>query len=446
MSVSEAREATLNTLVTPALVVEKGAYLRNISRLRGLMANYPSVAIRPHAKAHKSGTLAATQLEALGPQAVGVCVQTVREAEEMVKAGVPDVLVTNQVVTAEKLNRLVGLAKTPGVAHLGVLVDTDEGLDALLRHCCDREAGGQVVSVWVEVDAGQGRCGVPAPPESEAVLHLARRILDAEGSGGRAVRFGGLQVYHGAIQFKRGVERRAEVEAGPVRAARAARELLEANGITVPAVSGGGTGTMLLEAAAGAHTEVQPGSYVFMDSVYGAALVDESPPVEEAAAEAAAFEQSLFVAATVISRQDYFDGQGQAAAAAAVGTGAAAPGEQRRLRRRLVVDAGTKAVDQLAGPPVVWNWAEGRPAKGMSYRCGGDEHGILEGPALDLQADSEGRENGRCIGVGDTVYLQPSHCDPTVNLHDQFLFVTRERDGGLALSELIEIGARGPGC
>jgi D-serine deaminase-like pyridoxal phosphate-dependent protein len=175
------------------------------------------------------------------------------------------------------------------------------------------------------------------------------------------------------------------------------------------------------QAAAGVHDEVQPGSFAFMDSVYGKALSDTTT----GRAGGGFFAQSLFVACTVIS----------------------VSGDHA------VVDAGTKAVDQLAGPPTVWRnprWfpplgAGGRgargagadgmqPCEGINYKCGGDEHGILEGGAVGA------------LAVGDTLLLQPSHCDPTVNLHDAFVFVGSGQDGAPALEAPVPIGARGPGC
>ena len=393
-------------LNTPALLVNRQAYDNNHALLRHLLADTPNVSIRPHTKAHKTGLLALEQMKAVGPQAVGVCCQTISEAEEMARAGVSDVLLTNQIVTPAKLERLLQLlSENPNLTHLGVLVDGDAGIDRLLASVSSFGASDAAIplSVWVEVDAGQARCGVPPPPQSDEVLRLARRIVDASSAtipgATTRLRFGGLQCYHGTIQFVHGSEARQKaVQEGPVVAARAARALLESNGIPVPRVSGGGTGTFRYEAAAGAHDEVQPGSFAFMDSTYGAALADDQT-----------FGQSLFVAGTVISMTS---------------------------TARAVVDAGTKAVDQLAGPPIVWGVCGGDgsiPMEDVTYRCGGDEHGILEGPGVST------------LKVGDTVFLQPSHCDPTVNLHDQFIFVGT-CDGVLVAEEPIPIGARGPGC
>lgn len=272
-------------LNTPALVVDKAAYDLNHLTLRDLMQAFPAVAIRPHTKAHKSGILALKQLELLGPQAKGVCCQTIAEAEEMARAGVPDILLTNQVVTPLKLQRLLKLLATPGLEHLGVLVDSDAGVDALLAAVAAAAAessssSATPLSVWVEVDAGQGRCGVPPPPKSEAVLGLAKRIVDAEGSSSSssgasvALRFGGIQCYHGTIQFVSGGEaREAAVEEGPVAAARAAKALLEANGVAVPAVSGGGTGTFLCEVTEGPQTVDE--SFYYYRRNYGLLLLTD---------------------------------------------------------------------------------------------------------------------------------------------------------------------------
>ena len=264
-------------LNTPALLVNRRAFDENHAVLRRLLADTPSVAIRPHTKAHKSGILAMEQLSALGPQAIGVCCQTVSEAEEMAGAGVADVLLTNQVVTAAKLERLLRLlSESRTLTHLGVLVDSDSGIDKLEEAIAGFGMSEATIplSVWVEVDAGQGRCGVAPPPQSNEVLRLAQRIVDmateltsspasSASPSTTRLRFGGIQCYHGLIQFVHGREaRHSAVQAGPVSAAKAARELLEKNGIAVPRVSGGGTGTFLDEASAGAHDEVQPGRSV----------------------------------------------------------------------------------------------------------------------------------------------------------------------------------------
>jgi 3-hydroxy-D-aspartate aldolase len=187
------------------------------------------------------------------------------------------VLLTNQVVTAAKLERLLRLlSESRTLTHLGVLVDSDSGIDKLEEAIAGFGMSEATIplSVWVEVDAGQGRCGVAPPPQSNEVLRLAQRIVDmateltsspasSASPSTTRLRFGGIQCYHGLIQFVHGREaRHSAVQAGPVSAAKAARELLEKNGIAVPRVSGGGTGTFLDEASAGAHDEVQPGRSV----------------------------------------------------------------------------------------------------------------------------------------------------------------------------------------
>ena len=235
-------------------------------------------------------------LERAGSEINGFCVQTVGEAEAMVaRAGAPDVLLTNEVY-GPNAARLAALAAAHPQATVGALLDA-----------AATEAGAKL-SAWVEIDAGQGRCGL-ARGSAEAVT-VTKAVLNS-----RALTFGGLQVYHGAIQHLRSVEdRRAAVEAGPVDAARQTMEALAAEGapprcswqsrstqpgtvgplhsgahppvsaagIVPPMVTGGGTGTFLLDIEAGVHGEVQPGSYLFMDGDYGQ-NADRT------------FEQSLFV-------------------------------------------------------------------------------------------------------------------------------------------------------
>jgi 3-hydroxy-D-aspartate aldolase len=72
------------------------------------MAAWPTVSVRPHVKAHKTAELAQMQLQLLGCQ--GVCAQKVAEAEAMAEGGVVDILLSNEVVAARKIERLVGLA------------------------------------------------------------------------------------------------------------------------------------------------------------------------------------------------------------------------------------------------------------------------------------------------------------------------------------------------
>ena len=350
---------------TPALVVDLDAYERNLDRMAASLAGTP-VRLRGHAKTHKCPVVA---LHQIARGAVGCCCQKVSEAEAMVYGGVRSVLVTNEVVGAQKITRLVGLARQ---AEVGVCVD-DAGnvrdLDEAAR------AFGVRLPVLVEIDVGATRCGV-AP--GEAALDLARLVASRRG-----LRFAGLQAYQGRAQhINEESKRRATIEAAIAEVRRTA-DLLKLNGLSCEVVSGAGTGTYRWEAASGVYTEVQAGSYCFMDVEYG--LVEGFPRE---------FEQALFVLATVMSRT---------------------------VPERAVVDAGLKAFSVDKGMPRV------RGLDDVDLQRASDEHGVLR---LG--------DTGRGLRLGDRVWLIPGHCDPTINLHDWYVAVRGDR-----VEALWPITARG---
>ncbi len=154
---------TLDEVDTPALIVDLDAFERNLRRLPDRIAG-TGVRARPHAKTHKCPVIALKQV-ALG--AVGVCVQKVSEAEAMVQGGVPDVLVTNEVVGRQKLRRLAALAH---IARVGVCADDPSQIRALDEAASE---AGVTLPVYVEVNMGGNRCGVEP---GEPALALARQI------------------------------------------------------------------------------------------------------------------------------------------------------------------------------------------------------------------------------------------------------------------------------
>ena len=182
--------ADIDTIDTPALLVDLDAFERNLEALeRSLVGR--TVRVRPHAKAHKCPEIARRQV-ARG--AVGICCQKVSEAEVFVRHGIADVLVANEIVGAAKLARLARLA---GRATIGVCVDDEGNVEDLARAASD---AGTTVHVLVEVDVGANRCGVPPGPRA---LDLARRV-----AASRHLRFAGLQAYHGSAQHLRTPEER----------------------------------------------------------------------------------------------------------------------------------------------------------------------------------------------------------------------------------------------
>lgn len=317
MTPPAARGQRLEDVDTPALILDLDAFEANLRTLADAV-RASGVRVRTHAKTHKCPEVAQRQM---AHGAVGACCQKVSEAEAMVAGEVDDVLVTNEVVGAAKLERLARLARR---AKIGVCVD-DAGNVADLEAAASR--AGCRLDVYVEVEVGMGRCGV-AP--GEPALALARAVAACPN-----LRFAGLQAYQGRAQHVRSLaERRALIERA-AQQVRVTRRLLEENGIACATVTGAGSGTFMLEIESGAWNEVQPGSYAFMDADYAR---------NEQAAPLPCFAQALFVFATVMSRSE----------------------------GRVVVDAGLKASSVDSGMPALWE----RP--GLAYVKASDEHGFIE--------------------------------------------------------------------
>ncbi len=342
----------LDEVDTPALILDLDTFEANLDRMAALLAG-TGVGLRAHAKTHKSPVIAHWQM-ARG--AVGQCVQKVGEAEVLAWGGVPDIMVTNQVVGAGKLARLAALHR---LCRIAVCVDDPQQVIWLERAA---DAARVRLSALVEIDVGMGRCGVSPGP---AAVALAERI-----AASAHLRFGGLQAYHGTAQHMRTPQAREAAIGQGAEATRRTVERLRQRGLECPIVGGAGTGTFPLEVASGVYTEVQCGSYCFMDADYGRN------------AAAPGFSQALFVLATVMSVA-----QSDIA----------------------VVDAGLKALAVDSGMPLAWQ----RP--GVEYVGASDEHGKLR------------CEPGARPRLGEKLLLVPGHCDPTVDRYDWYVGVRSGR-------------------
>ena len=305
---------------TPALLIDLDAFEANLDHMAKLLA--PTGAkLRAHAKTHKSPVIAKLQM-ARG--AVGQCVQKVAEAEVLAWGGIPNILVSNEVVGAPKLARLAALS---GITQIAVCADDAAQVSALEAAA---EAARIRLSVLVEIDVGAARCGVAPGPDAVA---LAKRI-----AASKHLSFGGLQAYHGSAQHKRTVDERRKMISSAVYASRRTVEQLRQQGLDCPIVGGAGTGTFEFESHSGVYNEIQAGSYVFMDADYARNL-------DEAGAPIGTFRHSLFVLGTVMS---------------APRTGLA------------VLDVGHKAVAVDSGLPTVWQKPD------IRYVGASDEHGKLD--------------------------------------------------------------------
>jgi 3-hydroxy-D-aspartate aldolase len=356
-------------LNTPALVLDHDAFTRNVAAMAAF-ARESGVALRPHAKTHKSVHIARLQMEA---GAAGVCCAKLGEAEALAEGRIGSILLTSPVVTPQAIARLAALhARIPD---LRVVADHRENVDRLAEAV--REAA-RPLSVFVDIDPGIRRTGVASP---EAALVLARRIKETP-----QLSFGGVQMYCGAQQHIESFADRRAAISDRTAYLSTILDLLRGAGIEVPLITGGGTGTHRIDAELGVYTELQVGSYVFMDRQYN--------ECDLGGASVALYETSLFVDARIIS--------------------ANAPG-------MATIDAGFKAMSTDGGAPSI---VAGAPL-GAGFIFMGDEHGAVFAPGHEFK-------------LGDAVTLAAPHCDPTVNLYDAYHVVR-----GDTLIDIWPVSARG---
>jgi 3-hydroxy-D-aspartate aldolase len=247
------RPGSRSELDTPALLIDIEAFERNIAK----MAEYARtrrVQLRPHAKTHKSVIIARRQIDA---GAVGICCATLGEAEVMVQAGIPGVHITSPQVTGAKIERLIALNKEAALG-LSVVVDHPDNLKAFDAAAQQADAR---LAVLIDFTAGHGRTGCA---DADAVVALARSAAAARGLVLR-----GIQSYSGNLQHiptRAERLRRAQEQRSILR--RVIQQVRDA-GIAVEIVTGAGTGTYDLDSEDGPFTELQVGSYVFMDGAGG---------------------------------------------------------------------------------------------------------------------------------------------------------------------------------
>jgi len=363
------RQGSRPQLNTPALVIDRDALQRNVEKMAAF-ARSEGLALRPHAKTHKSVDIARLQMAA---GAVGVCCAKLGEAEALAAGLINNILLTSPVVTPQAIERLIAL--NARIGDLRVTADNPSNVDALAAAA---QAAEQTLSVLVDIDPGIRRTGVPS---TEAAVALARRIKAAP-----ALRYGGVQYYCGAQQhIETYADRRAAIADRTEYLTGVIAALANA-GLAPEVVTGGGTGTHRIDAELGVLTELQTGSYVFMDKQYNDCDLDGEG--------GRPFETALYVDAHVIS-----------ANSASMAT----------------IDAGFKALSTDGGLPVV---KDGAPADAM-FAFMGDEHGALIAP-------------DHTFHIGDHISLAVPHCDPTVNLYDAYHVI---RDN--TLIDIWPVTARG---
>ncbi|MDB5695419.1 MAG: family PLP-dependent enzyme [Sphingomonas bacterium] len=375
--------------MTPALVLRRDSLLSNLQIMQAL-CDEAGVRLRPHGKMHKCSTIGLLQVE-LG--AVGLCCQTVGEAECFAAAGIGDLLVTAP-VPAWGAARLAALAAAG--TRLSVVADDEGQIERLQRAA---HSAGAMLHVLIDVDLGLHRAGCP-PQQATA---LARLVDQAS-----HLSFEGVQSYLGHLQHEPDRQRRRAGNAAAAHRLRSLVEELSDVGLPPRLVTGGGTGTYADDFANGVFNELQAGSYAVMDVEYAACGAPQG--------EDWPFEPSLFLCASVVSA---------------------------RHKTHVTTDAGLKAVSVDGPPPRVVAGASGE----SKWRSQGDEHGAIIHPdftalfaaasdRLTLSAEIDAIDEADSIPwpidapkSGALVWLQPGHCDPTINLYDTF--IVADEDGAL---------------
>jgi D-serine deaminase-like pyridoxal phosphate-dependent protein len=344
-------------LDTPALCVDLDKLEQNIATLRTALTG-SRVASRPHAKTHKCPAIAKLQL---GAGSIGICAAKVSEAEVFSAEGVRKILMTTSNVTRSKIQRAMRILK-----------ENREFIQAVdypdnARDLSDAaKAAGLTADVVVDVAVGT-RSGVPPGDQAVALAQLIDKLPN--------LRFRGILGYDGGAQHIKGFKNRYEQSLQRLEPVVQTFERLKASGLNVEIFSGGGTGTYNIVTKVPGFTDVQVGSYVFMDCQY---LEIGSEHNESLFTD---FAPSLTVMATVLNT--YFPG-------------------------RLTADAGTKALTLNKPDPIVI----GEP--GFAYTAGSDEFGSIRYETSSKQ-----------YKVGDKLELIVPHCDPVVNEYD-VLYGTRQ--------------------
>jgi D-serine deaminase-like pyridoxal phosphate-dependent protein len=338
----------LEELVTPSLILDRKALYRNINKMTAALEGSP-VVLRPHTKVQKSTDLARVQIQA---GAVGVTVSTIWEAAAMFSSGVGSVLIANVVAGRKKIDCLGLLAKH---GDLIVAVDSSENIEEI---ACSLKKHDSQLSVLIDLDVGLGRCGARSPLE---VMRLAHQIETHPN-----IFLKGIQAYEGHCMLEPNPHTRAELANKAMDYAGSVLEEVTRKYPGAVVLSGGGTGTYNITGKHPSVTELQAGSYVFMDTFHSKLVSD--------------FEISLTVLSTVVARHE----------------------------KRIIMDAGRKSIGIDFSAPKIKNFD-------LSASFCAEEHALF-----DIQGD-EG------IIPGDRLEIISGYAPTTVNLHDVIYLVEENK-------------------
>jgi D-serine deaminase-like pyridoxal phosphate-dependent protein len=347
-------------LDTPALCVDLDKMEANVATMQAALKKH-GLPSRPHSKTHKCAAIAKYQM-ATG--SIGICCAKLSEAEAMVAHGVDKILMTTANPSKSKIRRAMNIRK----AHRDFIQAVDEEQNARDLSAAAAEAG-VVADVVIDVAVGM-RSGIPAGDGALALAQLIDKLPN--------LKLRGMLSYDGGVQHAKGFENRKVRALKTIEPNTETFEKMKKAGLNVEIFSGGGTGTYNIMHLVPGFTDLQVGSYLFMDMQYLAIGSESGDPVYTD------FAPSLTVLTTVLNN---------------------------RFPGRLTTDAGAKALT-LNTPTA---GVIGEP--GMDYNAGSDEFGAIQfktPPSKDYK-------------IGDHLEVIVPHCDPAVNEYDQMYGIRKDR-------------------
>ena len=369
------------TLNTPSLLIDKSVLLKNIKT----MSDYTiknKINLRPHAKSHKISEIAKMQIK---HGAIGICVATLYEAEVMSKNNIENILITTPITNLNSENKLCKLIKSS--KNIMLIIDSIYGLKFLEKIAIKIK---KRINILVDCDImgiGTNKIRRTGAKSIKEIVNLASLININE-----HLNYMGITAYAGDVQHINNYnERKIETTIRHNYLNKVINKLKKEN-LSPQIISGGGTGSYDIDTKSKLFTELQTGSYIFNDVEYDNVNTYKS--------NTNPFKSGLFIASSIISIIDDYN---------------------------YIVDAGLKAfsTDSKYLPKPM-----GSLPKNSKYTFMGDEHGKITLP----------RESNKKLNYGEIIIIQPSHCDPTVNLYDKCYLIEKDK-----ISKYWFVDARGYG-
>ena len=369
------------TLNTPSLLIDKSVLLKNIKT----MSDYTiknKINLRPHAKSHKISEIAKMQIK---HGAIGICVATLYEAEVMSKNNIENILITTPITNLNSENKLCKLIKSS--KNIMLIIDSIYGLKFLEKIAIKIK---KRINILVDCDImgiGTNKIRRTGAKSIKEIVNLASLININE-----HLNYMGITAYAGDVQHINNYnERKIETTIRHNYLNKIINKLKKEN-LSPQIISGGGTGSYDIDTKSKLFTELQTGSYIFNDVEYDNVNTYKS--------NTNPFKSGLFIASSIISIIDDYN---------------------------YIVDAGLKAfsTDSKYLPKPM-----GSLPKNSKYTFMGDEHGKITLP----------RESNKKLNYGEILIIQPSHCDPTVNLYDKCYLIEKDK-----ISKYWFVDARGYG-